>query len=144
MEKYPACSPISLVDTWLILLKSASCSAGSSTHKCQFWPVSTYFSFENWHVLETSGYCWSMAWNSLQNLKITVQPGITESFWQRFFQIIYYLRKMMIWKPWNLEMCEIPQFGMCFIPAELGMNTIVLVLKSCGAGFNKCKVIYAR
>lgn len=55
-----------------------------------------HFSFENWHVLETSGYCWSMAWKSLQNLKITVQPGITESFWQRFFQIIYYLRKMMI------------------------------------------------
>lgn len=43
-----------------------------------------------------SGYCWSMAWNSLQNLKITVQPEITESFWQRFLQIIYYLRKMMI------------------------------------------------
>lgn len=71
-------------------------SAGSSTHKCQFWPVSTYFSFENWHVLEMSGYCWSMAWNSQQNLKITVQPEITESFWQRFLQIIYYLRKMMI------------------------------------------------
>lgn len=41
-------------------------------------------------------------------------------------------------------MCEIPRFGMCFIPAELRMNTIVLVLKSCCAGLNKCKVIYAR
>lgn len=142
MEKYPACNPISLEDTWLILLKSASCSAGSSTHKCQFWPVSTYFSFENWHVLEMSGYCWSMAWNSLQNLKITVQPEITESFWQRFFQIIYYLNDD--WKPWNLEMCEIRQFGMFSIPAELGMNTIVLALKSCIAGLTKCKVIYAR
>lgn len=40
-------------------------------------------------------------------------------------------------------MCEIQQFGMFFIPAELGMNTIVLVLKSCGAGLTKCKVIYA-
>lgn len=54
------------------------------------------------------------------------------------------LKKNDDWKPWNLEMCEIPRFGMCFIPAELGMNTIVLVLKSCCAGLNKCKVIYAR